>query len=118
EHAAMSDLSTVPGLLENAATGSGVVSVVAGEREEVRVGELWRRSEHAAACFLDTVGQDGVVALLMDTSLDCLVAVLGAWRAGITTLSLHHPARSAQLDAYRQEPLRSPPPARPEPLVP
>ena len=99
----MSDLSTLPGLLENAATGSGVVSVLAGEREEVRIGELWRRSEHAAACFKDTVGRDGVVALLMETSLDCLVSLLGAWRAGITTLSLPYPARSAQLDAYRQE---------------
>ena len=99
----MSELSTVPGLLENAATGSGVVSVLAGEREEIRVGELWARSEQAAACFLDTVGRDGAVGLLMETSLDCLVAVLGAWRAGITTLSLHHPARSAPLDAYRQE---------------
>ncbi len=99
----MSDLTTLPGLLENAATGSGVISVVASGREEVRVGELWRRSEHAAACFLDTVGRDGVVALLMETSLDCLVSLLGAWRAGITTLSLPYPARSTQLDAYRRE---------------
>ncbi len=99
----MSDLSMVPGLLENAATGGGVVSVLAGEREDVQVGELWRRSERAAACFLDAVGRCGAVALLMETSLDCLVSVLGAWRAGITTLSLPHPARSAQLDAYRQE---------------
>jgi acyl-CoA synthetase (AMP-forming)/AMP-acid ligase II len=99
----MSDLSTVPGLLENAATGSGVVSVIANQREDVQVGELWRRSERAAACFLDAVGPDGVVALLLETSLDCLVSLLGAWRAGITTLSLPHPARSAQLDAYRQD---------------
>jgi acyl-CoA synthetase (AMP-forming)/AMP-acid ligase II len=99
----VSDLSSVPGLLENAATGSGVVSVLAGEREEVRAGELWTRSERAAACFLDRVGRGGAVALLMETSLDCLVCLLGAWRAGITTLSLPHPARSAQLDAYRQE---------------
>jgi acyl-CoA synthetase (AMP-forming)/AMP-acid ligase II len=99
----MSDLATVPGLLENAATGSGIVSVLATEREEVRVGELWRRSEHAAAYFLDTVGRDGAVALLMETSLECLVSLLGAWRSGITTLSLPYPARSAQLDAYRRE---------------
>jgi acyl-CoA synthetase (AMP-forming)/AMP-acid ligase II len=99
----MSSLSNVPGLLENAATGSGIVTVLASEREEVRIGELWRRSEHAAACFLDTVGRDGVVALLMETSLDCLVSLLGAWRAGVTTLSLPYPARSAQLDGYRQE---------------
>jgi acyl-CoA synthetase (AMP-forming)/AMP-acid ligase II len=99
----MSDLSTVPGLLENAATGSGVVSFLGRECEEVPVGELWRRSEHAGAYFLDTVGRDGVVALLMETSLDCLVSLLGAWRAGITTLSLPYPARSAEPDAYRLE---------------
>jgi acyl-CoA synthetase (AMP-forming)/AMP-acid ligase II len=99
----MSGLSTVPGLLENAAMGSGVVSFLASEREEVGIGELWRRSEHAAAYFLDTVGRDGVVALLMETSLDCLVSLLGAWRTGITTLSLPYPGRTAELDAYRLE---------------
>jgi acyl-CoA synthetase (AMP-forming)/AMP-acid ligase II len=99
----VSDLSTVPGLLENAARGGGVVSVLAGERSDVGVGELWRRSERAAAYFLDTVGRGGAVALLMETSLDCLVALLGAWRSGITTLSLPHPARSAPLDAYRED---------------
>lgn len=99
----MGDLSTVPGLLENAATGSGVVGVLAGGREEVPVGELWSRSEHAAACFLDRVGRGGAVALLLETSLDCLVCLLGAWRSGITTLSLPYPARSARLDAYRQD---------------
>jgi acyl-CoA synthetase (AMP-forming)/AMP-acid ligase II len=99
----MSDLSTLPGLLENAATGSGVISVLAGEREEVGVGELWLRSERAAACFLDAVGRGGAVGLLMETSLDCLVSLLGALRAGITTLSLPYPARSAPPDAYRQE---------------
>ncbi len=83
----MSDLSTVAGLLENAATGSGLVSVLAGGCEEVRVAELWRRSERAAAWFLETVGRDGAVGLLMETSLDCLVSLLGAWRAGVTTAS-------------------------------
>ena len=99
----MSDLSTVAGLLENAATGDGVVSVLTGERDDLRVGDLWRRSEHAAAWFLETVGRDGTVGLLMETSLDCLVSLLGAWRAGITTLSLPHRARSASPDHYRDE---------------
>jgi acyl-CoA synthetase (AMP-forming)/AMP-acid ligase II len=99
----MSGLWTVPGLLENAATGSGIVTFLGGEREEVQVGELWRRSEHAAAYFLDTVGRDGAVALVMETSLDCLISLLGAWRAGITTLSLPYPARSAPPDEYRRQ---------------
>jgi acyl-CoA synthetase (AMP-forming)/AMP-acid ligase II len=99
----MSDLSTVPALMENAATGDGVVTVLAGEREDVGIGELWRRSEHAAAWFLETVGRGGTAALLMETSLDCLVTLLGAWRAGITTLSLPHRARSAPPDTYRCE---------------
>jgi acyl-CoA synthetase (AMP-forming)/AMP-acid ligase II len=99
----MSDLSTVPGLLENAATGDGVVSVLAGEPEEVGVGELWRRSERAAAWFLEAVGRGGATGLLMETSLDCLVTLLGAWRAGITTLSLPHRARTAAPDAYQRD---------------
>jgi acyl-CoA synthetase (AMP-forming)/AMP-acid ligase II len=99
----MSDLSTVPGLLENAATGDGVVTVLGTEREEIGIGELWRRSEHAAAWFVDTVGRGGAAGLLMETSLDCLVTLLGAWRAGITALSLPHRARSAPPEAYRGE---------------
>lgn len=99
----MSDLSTVPGLLEDAAMGAGVVSILAGEREDAQFGHLWRRSERAAACFLDAVGPGGTVGLLMETSLDCLVCVLGAWRAGVTTLSLPYPARTTPRDAHREE---------------
>ena len=99
----MSDLTTVPGLLENAASGGGVVTVLAGEREDVAVGELWLRSERAAARFLETVGPGGAVGLLLETSVDCLVSLLGAWRAGVTTLSLPPPPRSAPPDAYRDD---------------
>ena len=93
----------MPGLLEDAARGGGTVSVLGREREEAGLGRLWRRSERAAACFLDAVGPGGTVALLMETSLDCLVCVLGAWRAGITTLSLPYPSRTTPLDGYGEE---------------
>src|SRR5262249_43488861 len=99
----MSDLSTVPGLLEAAAMGDGVVSILAAEREEAQFGQLWRRSERAAACFLDAVEAGGAGALLMGTSLDCLVCVLGAWRARGATPFLPHPARTPPVDAYREE---------------
>jgi acyl-CoA synthetase (AMP-forming)/AMP-acid ligase II len=99
----MSDVSTVPALLENAAMGGGVVSILAGEREEAQFGQLWRRSERTAARFQDEVGAGGTVALLMETSLDCLVCVLGAWRAGVTALSLPYPARTTPLDTYRKD---------------
>jgi fatty-acyl-CoA synthase len=99
----MSDHSTVAGLLEDAATGDGVVSVLGGELEEAQLGQLWRRSERAAGCFLDAAGPAGAIALLMETSLDCLVCVLGAWRAGIRILSLPYPARTTALDVYREE---------------
>ena len=58
----MSDLKTVPGLLENAATGSGVVSFLAGEREEVGVGELWRRPERAAGYTRSLLGTLALIA--------------------------------------------------------
>jgi len=99
----MSGPATVPGLLENAATGHGVVSFLGREREDVRFGELWTRSERAAAYFREALGHDAVVGLLMETSLDCLVTLLGALRAGITTLSLPYPARSTPVDEYRRE---------------
>jgi len=99
----MSDLCSVPGLLENAAMGGGTVSILAGEREEASVGELWRRSERAAACFQDAVGPGGAVALLNETSLDCLVSLLGAWRSGVTALSLPYPARNTPTDVHREE---------------
>jgi acyl-CoA synthetase (AMP-forming)/AMP-acid ligase II len=99
----MSDLCSVPGLLENAAMGGGTVSILAGEREEASVGELWKRSERAAACFLDAVGPGGAVALLNETSLDCLVSLLGAWRSGVTALSIPYPARNTPTDVHREE---------------
>jgi acyl-CoA synthetase (AMP-forming)/AMP-acid ligase II len=99
----VSDPPTLPGLLARAASGRGVVSVLGAEREEAGIGELWRRSEHAAACVLDAVGPGGAVALLLETSLDCLVSLLGALRAGVTTLSLPHPARSASPEAHRRQ---------------
>ena len=99
----MNDVATVTGLLENAASGRGLVSILGGESDEVGIGDLWMRSERAAAFFLDRVGRDGVVGLLMETSLDCLVSLLGAWRSGITTLSLPYRARSEQPAAHRLE---------------
>jgi acyl-CoA synthetase (AMP-forming)/AMP-acid ligase II len=99
----MSGASTVPALLEEAAMGDGVVSILAGEREDAQFGQLWCRSERAAARFLEEVGAGGTVALLMETSLDCLVCMLAAWRAGVTALSLPYPARTTPLDTYRDD---------------
>lgn len=99
----MSDLRTVPALLENAARGGGTVSILGVGREDASAGALWTRSERAAACFLDAVGPGGSVALLMETSLDCLVCLLGAWRSGLTVLSLPYPSRTTPTDIHRDE---------------
>jgi len=91
---------SISALLDGAASGGGRVTFLGGDRVDTTFGDLWARAEHAAAYFLDSAGAGGVVAVLMETSPDCLVTFLGAVRAGLTVLSLPYPARGAAMDEY------------------
>lgn len=95
----MGSLDTISALLDNAALGDGRVTFLA-DRVEMPVGELWARAERAAAYFRDSTGPGGVVALLMETSPECLVSLLGGLRAGVKVLSLPYPARGTGLEEY------------------
>lgn len=91
---------TISALLDSAARGDGTVTFLGSDRVEMSIGELWSRAERPAAFFRDSAGEGGVVAVLMETSPDCLVTFLGALRAGLTVLSLPYPARGTGLDEY------------------
>ena len=91
---------TISGLLDRAARGDGRVTFLGSDRMEMPFAELWSRAERAAACFRDAAGAGGVVAVLMETTPNCLVTLLGALRAGVTVLSLPYPARGIDLDEY------------------
>jgi acyl-CoA synthetase (AMP-forming)/AMP-acid ligase II len=91
---------TISALLEGAAGAGGRVTFLGGDQMEMTIGDLWSRTEHAAAYFLDAAGERGAVAVLMETSPDCLITLLGALRAGLTVLSLPYPARGAGMDEY------------------
>lgn len=91
---------TISALLDGAARAGGRVMFLGGDQTETTVGDLWSRTEHAAAYFLDAAGERGVVAVLMETSPDCIVTFLGALRSGLTVLSLPYPARGASMDEY------------------
>lgn len=91
---------TIAALLDDAARGSGSVTFLGDHVVELSFGDVWTRAERAAAFFLDTAGEGGAAAILMETSPDCLVTLLGALRAGLTVLSLPYPARATGLDEY------------------
>lgn len=91
---------TMTALLDRSARSDGRILFGDHDGLEVAFGELWSRAEHAAAFFLDAVGEGGVAGVLMDTSPDAIAALLGAMRAGLIVLSLPYPARASGLEEY------------------
>lgn len=90
-------------LLEASAASRGVVKFVPDEPAPQRVGDLWRRSESAARWLSARIPESGTVAAVLATSADCLVALIGAWRAGLTVASLPTPARGMSGHEYQAQ---------------
>ncbi|TDD87832.1 AMP-binding protein [Actinomadura rubrisoli] len=93
---------TLPELLDAAARSSGRVWFSGDAGSPVSMTELWRRSERAAAFFRGRVEPGEAAALMLDASPDCLVSLLGAWRAGIAVASLPQRARGMRTDEYTE----------------
>jgi acyl-CoA synthetase (AMP-forming)/AMP-acid ligase II len=66
----------------------------------VSLSEIGRRSRHAGASLESLAGRGGTVAALLTASHDCLAGLFGAFRAGLTLVSLPHPARGMDRDEY------------------
>ncbi|MEU5299361.1 AMP-binding protein [Streptomyces noursei] len=98
--------ATLTELLECAASGTGVARFLGlpggPSVQQVPFAQLWRRSEAAAAYFRESAGSPGEpVGLLMTAAPDCLAALLGAWRAGLTAVSLPQPGRGVTAVEHR-----------------
>jgi acyl-CoA synthetase (AMP-forming)/AMP-acid ligase II len=61
--------------------------------DALTLSELGRRSRRAGARLEGLAGPGGAVAALLSASHDCLAALFGALRSGLTLVSLPHPAR-------------------------
>ena len=82
-------------LLEDGARGKGTIRFVPEHPEPMPLGGLWDRAARAGVSLLDRVGSGGTVALRLASTPDAVAVLIGAWRAGLTVVSLPHPVRHA-----------------------
>lgn len=66
--------------------------------EDLSASELWKQAEASAAWFVD---RDEPVGAVITNSVDSVVTLLGAFRAGATLLSLPLPARPFDVGHYQ-----------------
>ncbi|AJT69190.3 hypothetical protein T261_7593 [Streptomyces lydicus] len=97
---------TLTELLSAAASSTGTtrfLGLSSGPRvQQIPFAELWQRSEAAAACFRDLgAGPGEPIGLLLAASPDCLSTLFGAWRAGLTAVSLPQPGRGVTATEHR-----------------
>ena len=62
--------------------------------------ELGRNARQAGAWLEVLAGRSGTVAALLTASHDCLATLFGAFRSGMTLVSLPHPARGMDAEEY------------------
>jgi acyl-CoA synthetase (AMP-forming)/AMP-acid ligase II len=62
--------------------------------------EIGQRSRRAGAWLESLAGRGGSVAALLTASHDCLAVLFGAFRSGLTLVSLPHPARAMDGNEY------------------
>jgi acyl-CoA synthetase (AMP-forming)/AMP-acid ligase II len=67
----------------------------------VTFGETWTTSARVARWFRTKIG-DGAVAMLLDTSPECLAVLLGSLRSDRRTASLPLPGRSTRSEQYER----------------
>jgi acyl-CoA synthetase (AMP-forming)/AMP-acid ligase II len=68
--------------------------------EPVTFAELGTQARRAAAWLETLAGRGATVAALLTASVDCLAVVMGAFRSGVTLVSLPHPARGMGVEEY------------------
>jgi acyl-CoA synthetase (AMP-forming)/AMP-acid ligase II len=91
-------------LLDRSARGRGVVHFLREDgrgADEVSVASLWSDAAEAGDWLVRTVGRGGAVAALLTASPACVATVLGAWRRGLTLVSLPTPAKGMAPAEYQ-----------------
>jgi acyl-CoA synthetase (AMP-forming)/AMP-acid ligase II len=86
--------------LESPAAQRSTIRFVSGDSGPVRQSELASSASVAGRWLESLAGSGGSVAAVLVSSFDCLSVVFGAWRSGMTLVSLPHPARGMKLDEY------------------
>jgi fatty-acyl-CoA synthase len=96
---------TIPQALELAARGSAGVTVIDRDLREDRMtwADVASAAQRASGALGRYVDPGDRVCLLSATSLDLVVALLGAWRAGAVPSVLPLPRRSNQLTTFIAE---------------
>ena len=89
--------------LEDACSGTGVIRFVPDHPEPLPVAELWRRSGSAAQWLSARFPEGAAVAMALATTPAAVVAMVGAWRAGLTVASLPNPGRGMSADEYQYQ---------------
>jgi acyl-CoA synthetase (AMP-forming)/AMP-acid ligase II len=83
-----------------AASPSGIRFVRGGESRRWSYADLWRRAGEAAASFSARCEPGECVAMLLAPSIECVSALIGAWRAGLVVASLPLPGRGMVVADY------------------
>ncbi len=99
-------MSLVIDALETPLSKEARVHCLSDGSRPLTLAELGRDARRAGAWLGGLAGREGTVAALLTASHDCLATFFGALRAGVTLVSLPHPARGmvageylAQIDA-------------------
>lgn len=91
-------------LSDGAHAGATIAEWPSGDRSTLL--EVWERSERSSRWFSERFAPGERVAMLLESSVASLVALLGAWRSGQTVVSLPTKAIGVSHAAYREQ-LRS-----------
>jgi acyl-CoA synthetase (AMP-forming)/AMP-acid ligase II len=96
-------MSMIMGALDGPQASSSRVFCLSDSGQPITASQLSANARQAAAWMDGLVGPGGTVAALLTASHDCLAAVFGAFRSGLTLVSLPHPARGMGLAEYVEQ---------------
>ncbi len=89
--------------LDSSAAKSSTVALVSKGTRRIMQSEIQEASLRAASWIRGAAGRGGVCAALLEADYDCLALVFGIWRAGMTLVSLPHPARGMTPAEYMDQ---------------
>ncbi len=93
----------IMGALDGPQASSSRVFCLSDSGQPITASELSANARQAGAWMEGLVGPGGTVAALLTASHDCLATVFGAFRAGLTLVSLPHPARGMGIEEYLEQ---------------
>jgi len=93
-------MSLVFNALDEPAAAYARVHCLSDGSRPVTLAELGHDARGAGAWLEHLAGRSGTVAALLTASHDCLATLFGAFRSGLTLVSLPHPARGMDAEEY------------------